>query len=163
MKRGRILNQALSEAIASLGHGEIMMIVDAGFPIPRDAWRIDLAVVPGVPSLETLYAAIAPELIVEKVMFAQQVIDHNGPLLRLLKTWFDERDFAPVSYEETVGPLARRAKVIVRSGAVDPWGNIALQSGVDYSAYFSNGEITRPDPIRTLIERPPFVPGRPLG
>ena len=33
MKRSGILNQALSEAVAAMGHGEIMMIVDAGFPI----------------------------------------------------------------------------------------------------------------------------------
>ena len=159
MKRSGILNQALSEAIAAMGHGEIMMVVDAGFPIPRDAWRIDLAILPGVPSLETLYAAIAPELIVEKVMFAAEVAEHNGPLYRTLQKWFDKRDFAPVSYEETVGPLAERAKVIVRSGALDPWGNVALQAGVDYRAYFANPEIGVTDRFRQLIERKPFVPG----
>ena len=162
MKRSGILNQALAEAVASMGHGEILMIVDAGFPIPRDAWRIDLAIVPGTPSLETLYAAIAPELIVEKIMFAAEAAKHNAPMMRTLKTWFDERDFEPVTYEETVGPLARRAKVIVRSGALDPWGNVALQSGVDYRAYFSDPELGATERIKALIDRSPFVPGKGL-
>lgn len=162
MKRSGILNQALSEAIASIGHGDVMMIVDAGFPIPREAWRIDMALVPGIPSLETLYAAIAPELIVEKVMFAAEVAEHNGPMYRTLKTWFDERDFLPVTYEETVGALAHKAKVIVRSGALDPWGNIALQAGVDYRVYFANPAIGVPAHFKALIDRPPFVPGQGL-
>jgi D-ribose pyranase len=156
MKRSGILNQELSRAIAAIGHGEIMMIVDAGFPIPSSAWRIDLAIVPGVPDLATLYAAIAPELIVERVMFAEDLARRNGPLLATLKRWFDERDFMPVSYEETVGPLAQRAKVIVRSGALDPWGNIALVGGIDAAAYFRDPSIPVPERYRALIDRPPF-------
>ena len=159
MKRSGILNQQLSEAIASMGHGQIMMIVDAGFPIPRDAWRVDLAISANVPSLDTLYSVIAPELIVEKVMFAAEVKEHNHPLYGSLKRWFDERDFEAVTYEETVGSLAQRAKVIVRSGALDPWGNVALVAGVDYKAYFTNPEVSVPDKFRKLIDRPAFTPG----
>ncbi|MGS0897200.1 D-ribose pyranase [Burkholderia stagnalis] len=159
MKRSGILNQQLSEAIASMGHGQIMMIVDAGFPIPADAWRIDLAIGENLPTLDQLYALIAPELIVEKVMFAAEVKEHNHPLYASLTRWFDERDFAPVSYEETVGPLAQRAKVIVRSGALDPWGNIALVAGVDYKKYFNDPRVSVPDKFRALMDRKPFTPG----
>ncbi|QGZ65598.1 D-ribose pyranase [Paraburkholderia acidisoli] len=159
MKRSGILNQQLSEAVASMGHGQIMMIVDAGFPIPRDAWRVDLAIGANLPTLEQLYALIAPELIVEKVMFAAEVKEHNKPLYASLTKWFDERDFAPVTYEDTVGPLAQQAKVIVRSGALDPWGNIALVAGVDYHAYFTDPAVSVPDKFRSLMERTPFKPG----
>lgn len=159
MKRSGILNRKLSEAVASMGHGDIMMIVDAGFPIPRDSWRIDLAITANLPKLEQLYAAIAPELIVEKIMFAKEVAEHNIPLYRTLKVWFDERDFEPVSYEETVGPLAQKAKVIVRSGALDPWGNIALVAGVDYRAYFRDPEVSVTEKFQAIIDRAPFVPG----
>jgi len=159
MKRTGILNQQLSEAIAAMGHGQIMMIVDAGFPIPRDAWRVDLAIGANLPTLAQLYELIAPELIVEKVMFAKEVQDHNIPLYRSLCNWFDERDFSPVTYEETVGELAKKAKVIVRSGALDPWGNIALVSGVDYPSYFVDPEVNVTDNFRKLMDRPKFIPG----
>lgn len=159
MKRSGILNQQLSEAVASMGHGQIMMIVDAGFPIPRDAWRVDLAIGANLPTLDQLYALIAPELIVEKVMFAAEVKEHNKPLYASIARWFDERDFEPVTYEETVGALARKAKVIVRSGALDPWGNIALVAGVDYGAYFQDPGISVPEKFRALIDRAPFHPG----
>jgi len=159
MKRHGILNQQLNEAIASMGHGQIMMIVDVGFPVPRDAWRIDLAIAANLPTLEQIYTLVAPELIVEKIMFAREIKEHNQPLYRTLCTWFDERDFAPVTYEETVGALAMQAKVIVRTGAIDPWGNIALVSGVDYATYFANPELSMTEKFRQLVERPKFIPG----
>ncbi|WP_367219297.1 RbsD/FucU domain-containing protein, partial [Mesorhizobium sp.] len=43
MNRNRLLNAELAHAIASMGHGDLMIVCDAGFPIPSTAWRIDLA------------------------------------------------------------------------------------------------------------------------
>ena len=40
MNRNRLLNAELSHAIASMGHGDLMIICDAGFPIPSSAWRM---------------------------------------------------------------------------------------------------------------------------
>jgi len=54
-----MLNAQLSQAIASMGHGDLIIVCDAGFPIPSTAWRIDLAIVPDVPDLETVLAPIA--------------------------------------------------------------------------------------------------------
>ncbi|HJW84614.1 MAG TPA: RbsD/FucU domain-containing protein, partial [Anaerolineae bacterium] len=34
MKKTPLLNSALSEAIAALGHGDMLVIADAGLPIP---------------------------------------------------------------------------------------------------------------------------------
>ena len=59
MKRNGILNLGLNQAIAAMGHGDLMIICDAGFPIPSHVTRIDLAIVPDVPDLEKLYAATA--------------------------------------------------------------------------------------------------------
>ena len=44
MKLGRILNKKLNTAIADMGHGDMLVICDAGFPIPSEAQRIDLAI-----------------------------------------------------------------------------------------------------------------------
>ncbi len=47
MNRSRLLNAELCHAIASMGHGGLMIACDAGFPIPSTARRIDLAIVIG--------------------------------------------------------------------------------------------------------------------
>lgn len=159
MKRTGLLNAPLSAALATIGHGDILMIVDAGYPVPASAHCIDLSIVAGIPDLETVYAAIAPEIIVEKVQFAREVKQHNGPMYATLSKWFDERDFEPVDHAAVINDLGRRAKAIVRTGALAPWGNIALYGGVDYHAYFVDPTIHVPEHFRALMSRPMFVPG----
>ncbi|CCV15244.1 D-ribose pyranase [Mesorhizobium sp. STM 4661] len=145
MNRNRLLNAELSHAIASMGHGDLMIVCDAGFPIPSSAWRIDLAVSPDVPDLETVLSPIAANFIAERVGYADTLPVHNAPLLAKLKRLFPDADFEATKHETILGEMAAKAKVIVRTGAFDPWGNILLYSGVDVPAWFSKPGVVAPD------------------
>ena len=145
MNRSRLLNAELSHAIASMGHGDLMIVCDAGFPIPSTAWRIDLAIVPDVPDLETVLAPISEHFIAEKVSYADTLPLHNAPLLRKIERLFAGADFQPVTHDAILNEMAAKAKVIVRTGAFDPWGNILLYSGVDVPAWFSKEGVVAPD------------------
>jgi D-ribose pyranase len=145
VNRNRLLNAQLSHAIASMGHGDLMIVCDAGFPIPSTAWRIDLAIVPDVPDLETVLAPIAQNLIAERVAYADTLPVHNAPLLAKIKRLFAGADFESIKHEAILSEMAAKAKVIVRTGAFDPWGNILLYSGVDVPAWFSKEGVVAPD------------------
>ena len=145
MNRNKLLNAELSHAIASMGHGDLMIVCDAGFPIPSSAWRIDLALVPDVPDLEAVLTPIAENLIVERVSYADVLLDNNPPLLSKIKRLFAEAEFTPVKHEAILSEMAARAKVIVRTGAFDPWGNILLYSGVDVPSWFARPGVVAPD------------------
>jgi D-ribose pyranase len=137
MKRGVILNQELSRAIASMGHGDLMLVCDAGFPIPSEAWRIDLALVQDVPDLEAVLTAVASEFIAEKVLWAAEMGENNPVLLEKVQRIFSGSEFGTVPHGDMLTVMAAKAKVIVRTGAFDPWGNIALSSGVNVPVWFS--------------------------
>ncbi|MEQ9811897.1 MAG: D-ribose pyranase [Azospirillaceae bacterium] len=145
MNRGNILNAELCHAIASMGHGDLMIVCDAGFPIPRDAWRIDLALVPDVPDLETVLTAIAGGFIAEKVAYADTLPTNNQPLLDKVRRLFADAEHDMLTHETILGEMAARAKVIVRTGAFDPWGNILLYSGVDVPQWFAKPGTVAPD------------------
>lgn len=145
MKRSGILNQQLSSAIASLGHGDLLMVVDAGFPIPRDAERIDLAIVRDVPDLRTVLELVHREVIAERIVIAAEMAQNNAPLEGWLRAEFADAEFDLVPHEEMLTSVPARAKAIVRTGAFDPWGNIALSSGVDVPAWFSREGVIAPD------------------
>ena len=49
MKKIGILNQDISCVVAGMGHNDMLVIGDAGLPIPDGVRRIDLAVKQGVP------------------------------------------------------------------------------------------------------------------
>ena len=68
MKKIGIINLPISEAIAGLGHGDILAIVDAGFPISLKTERIDMALAPGVPSFLQTLEVVLNELFVERIV-----------------------------------------------------------------------------------------------
>lgn len=151
MKRGGILNRALSETLASMGHTDLLIVSDAGFPIPLDANRIDLAVVENVPDLRTVLAAINDELIVEGVVIAGEMEEFNPPLFAWLRETFAGAEFDLRPHAEMLSSVARSAKAIVRTGAFDPWGNIGLVSGVDVPRWFSREGVKVPDYYRERL------------
>lgn len=135
MRRGGILNGQLSRALSEVGHGDILIVCDAGFPIPREAWRIDLAVTRDLPPLAPVLEAISGELIVEQVYHASAIPSANPAFYEDLVRIFPEAELTAVAPEYIRNDLALRAKAIVRTGAYNPWGNIALVGGTDMFAW----------------------------
>lgn len=144
MKRGPILNADLNHAIASMGHGDLMIVCDAGFPIPDDVWRIDLAIKTDLPDLKTILSLIAGDFVAEKVEYADTLPGHNPVLLETVKALFPDADHAMRSHGSILSEMAAQAKVIVRTGAFDPWGNILLYSGVDVPKWFDKPGVVAP-------------------
>lgn len=153
MKKTGIINSDLAHAIASMGHTDLMLVVDAGFPIPRSAWRVDLALTPGSPSTEEVLTAIAGELIVERTIVADDVPEMNPPLNNLVHDLFQSAEHDTAAHADILGEMAQEAKVIVRTGAFNPWGNIVLVSGVDAPNWFNKEGVGVPDEYAKRIER----------
>jgi D-ribose pyranase len=150
MKHGRILNAELSKAIALMGHGDLFMVCDAGFPIPLDRWRIDLAITHNLPDLYTVLDLVLSELTVEKVLYADLVGEYNPPLLQRLQEMFagTGAEMEAVANDRVMGELARTAKVIVRTGAFNPWGNIGLICGTVPDEWFALPGTVMPEAYR---------------
>jgi D-ribose pyranase len=137
MKRNGILNLGLCQAIAAMGHGDLMIVCDAGFPIPTHVNRVDLAIVADVPDIETVLSAISAEFIAEKVGYANEMASNNPRLKEKVDKIFGGSELVTFPHSKILTELAGNAKFIVRTGAFDPWGNIALFSGVDVPKWFN--------------------------
>jgi D-ribose pyranase len=75
MKKGSVINPAVSKLIAGLGHMVEIVIADAGLPIPSDTRRIDLALTKGIPSFKEILSVVLSEMCVEKAVVAQEMLD----------------------------------------------------------------------------------------
>lgn len=151
MKRGRILNAELNHAIGRMGHGDLMIVCDAGFPIPLNVWRIDLAIERDLPDIRTILTLLAGDFVAERVEVADTLPTNNPVLLDTVKTLFPDADHSFRSHASILTEMAPKAKVIIRTGAFDPWGNILLYSGVDVPQWFDKpGVIAPPEYARKL-------------
>ena len=73
MKKTPLLNIALSQLIASLGHGDMVVIGDAGLPVPPGVPLIDLALTAGVPGFVQTVETVFSEMQVERHIVAQEM------------------------------------------------------------------------------------------
>lgn len=151
MKSAGILNAELSHALASLGHGDGLLVVDAGFPIPSSSWRIDLAVARDLPDLRTVLDLIGAEFIVEGITIADEVASNNPSL----RSWIADRwtsvAIDTIPHAELLSAAPARAKAVVRTGAFEPWGNVLLTSGVDVPRWFERDDVVVPDYYRDRL------------
>jgi D-ribose pyranase len=145
MKRNGILNLGLSQALAAMGHGDLIIVCDAGFPIPAQVSRVDLAIVADIPDLETVLTAINTDFIAEKYGYANEMAENNPLLKEKVDRIFTGAELVTFPHNEILTELATKAKFIVRTGAFDPWGNILLYSGVDVTKWFAKEGALVPD------------------
>ena len=144
MRAGRIIHPELAQAVALLGHSDIFMVVDAGFPIPADTWRIDLGFYEGIPDVLDVLRVLRQEVFVEEVHFAGDILTRNKPLYAALQDIYTGSGavFKLTTHEHLVSHVAHQAKFIVRSGSFNPWANIALMASTDPFAWFAEGSGT---------------------
>ena len=85
MRPGRILHPELAKALATCGHTDIILVTDAGFPIPKDANRIDLGYYAGAVDVLDILKMLRKEIFVEEVAFATEVKTHHPALYKDLQ------------------------------------------------------------------------------
>jgi len=127
VKKAGILNRHLSGALAELGHGDGVLVCDAGMPIPKGPRVVDLAFRAGVPSFAEVLDGLLAELVVEGATAATEVRGANRAATALLDARFPDLDL--VSHER-LKELSAGARLIVRTGEARPYANVLLRCGV---------------------------------
>ncbi len=115
-----------------MGHGDMLVIGDAGLPIPDGPRRIDLALTPGVPRVAEVLKAVLSELQVE-ARRSRARRSRAGPTGELPEWCAGQLAVVPetVSHEE-LKRLSARARAVVRTGECTPYANIILCAGVTF-------------------------------
>lgn len=129
MKKTVLLNAELSCLIARLGHGDLLVIGDAGLPIPDGPQRIDLAVTANLPRFIDVVRAVLSEMQVESAVVAVELPMRNPDVETALKGQLDGIPIAMVPHEEFKN-LSAKARAIVRTGEFSPYANVILRAGV---------------------------------
>lgn len=127
MKKAGILNRHLAGALAELGHGDGVLVCDAGMPIPDGPRVVDLAFRAGVPAFAEVLEGLLAELVVEGATAATEVRAANQEAARLLDGHFPSLEL--VSHER-LKELSAGARLIVRTGEARPYANVLLRCGV---------------------------------
>jgi D-ribose pyranase len=129
MKKTPLLHAELSQLIASLGHGDAVVIADAGLPVPAGTRCIDLALTRGVPSFVQVLDAVLAEMQVERADFAAETTARSPHIATLLHERLGPAALQTVSHD-ALKERTRSARAVVRSGEFTPYANVVLYAGV---------------------------------
>jgi len=131
MKKNGILNPQLNRVISEMGHRDILIIADAGLPIPKEVERVDLTLKNGIPSFTEVLRAVLSELEVEEAYVAKEIKEKNPQTLNLVSSLIGMGEVKFITHEE-LKELSKQARAIVRTGECSPYANIILISGVTF-------------------------------
>ena len=132
MKKTRLLHADLSRLVATLGHGDMVLVTDAGMPAPHDepVEVIDLALTPGIPSLAATIDVLLSEMQIESHMVASESLERNDAWLTSLPA--EQIGARKVVTHDELKMLSRRARAVIRTGECTPYANLMLVSGVTF-------------------------------
>ena len=131
LKKG-ILHPQLKHVLASTGHRNYLGIVDSGFGVPEGVERVDLAVLPNIPTILQVLDGILDEFCVEKVIITTEIHERAPEALEELK-----KRFKDIPIEFVQGPQfhseIKKSKAVIRTGDFGTHcGNVILVSGCAY-------------------------------
>jgi D-ribose pyranase len=128
VKRGGILNPALSHLLASTGHTDYFTICDRGFPVPEGPERIDLALTDGIPTVLDVLRAVHREWSIDRVLITHEMADVSPERVEVLREMLGDVPLERVSHLQ-LKRLAQGARATVRTGDTVPYANIVVVSG----------------------------------
>jgi D-ribose pyranase len=128
MKRGGVLNPALSHLLASTGHTDYFTVCDRGFPVPEGPERIDLALVDDIPSILDVLAAVIAEWSLDRVLMAHEMDAISPGRVADMEALLGDVPMERVSHGQLTH-LAQTARATVRTGDTVPYANIIVVSG----------------------------------
>jgi D-ribose pyranase len=128
VKRGGIINARLAGEIARLGHTDLVVVCDAGLPIPTGPAVVDLAFRLGVPPFETVLSGLLEEIVVEGATAAEETRE-NPEVAGVLRDLLP--DLGLVTHQE-LKRMTANAKLVVRTGEATPYANVILRCGVAF-------------------------------
>lgn len=129
MRRGGLWHPRLVEVLTSTGHGDLVVVADAGLPTPAGVETVDLVWRQDEPPFLPVVRAVLEECVVEHATLAAELTDTE-----VRSGLADALSAIPVNHvtHEELKVMTRQARAVVRTGAVTPYANVVLRCGVPF-------------------------------
>jgi D-ribose pyranase len=129
----KILNGRLAAVVATLRHGETIVVADAGLPVPDGVETLDLAVTPGLPRTLQLVQLLKEQLVLTEVRIASQMRHANNDVREQLVDLFAGTELLhEVDHVDGIESELVNTKLVVQTGETTPYGNVVLVGGLDF-------------------------------
>ena len=138
MKETGVINRAVANAIVKQGHGDLLMVTDAGFAIPLGVEVIDLALEENKPMVLEVLAMLRKNFSVEKIVMADQTLKTSPTLFENISNAFGKNMPVETMDHSNLKEMSKTVKTVIRTGDFTAYGNVILVSGAGNRWYCEN-------------------------
>jgi D-ribose pyranase len=129
MKEVGIVNRELSRVLSEQGHGDLLMVVDAGFAIPKGADVVDISLAENSPMVIDTLQELKKFFSVEKLIFANDTKEVSPTLFKNIKKLFGKSVPVEMVTHPEIKEISKRVKAVIRTGDFTAYANVILVSG----------------------------------
>ncbi|MBS3770862.1 MAG: D-ribose pyranase [Bacteroidales bacterium] len=138
MKETGIVNRDLAHVLSKQGHGDMLLVADAGFAIPEGVETIDLSLSENQPMVLDVLNEFKKFFSVEKLILAEETQQVNPTHFNKVSRAFGQDIEVETIPHAQLKELSYKVKAIVRTGDFTANGNIILVSGAGSRWYLEN-------------------------
>lgn len=138
MKETQVINREVAYALAKQGHGDLLMISDAGFAIPCGVEVIDLSLDVNKPMVLEVLAMLNKCFSVEEMILADQTKTVSPSLFTKITEAFGKDIPVKVVDHSELKSISKTVKTVIRTGDFTAYGNVILVSGAGNRWYCEN-------------------------
>ena len=129
MKEIGIVNRHIAAAISEQGHGDLLLVTDAGFAIPKHVEVIDISLAKNVPMVMDLLEELNKFFSVEKMYMSKETEEISPSHFKKVSAAFGENVEVETLPHAEMKKLSREVKAAIRTGDFTAYGNVILVSG----------------------------------
>ena len=129
MKEIGILNRDIAAVISEQGHGDLLMVTDAGFAIPQEVEVIDISLSENNPRVMDVLGELNKYFSVEKMYMSDETREISpSHFNKVAKAFGNDVEVETIPHAE-LKKLSREVKAVIRTGDFTAYGNVILVSG----------------------------------
>jgi D-ribose pyranase len=129
MKEIGIVNRDIANAISKQGHGDLLMVTDAGFAIPKGIKVIDVSLTENKPMVEEVLVELKKFFSVEKMYMSNETREVSPSHFKRISVAFGEGVEVETLPHDEIKNLSTKVKAVIRTGDFTAYGNVILVSG----------------------------------
>ncbi len=132
MRTSGVIHPQLVELLAAAGHGDRIVLADAGLRAPSGARRIDLGLTAGVPTIAQVLAAVGHDLVIEAAEVATEFAEWSPEVHADVVALLGFEPIASRPHGELMADMAANAYAYVKTGDCAAYSSVVLTCGVSF-------------------------------
>ena len=124
----RLLNPHIASLVRRIGHTEMLLLADKGFPVPNLEMVVDVSVFPDVPTIPQVLVALRHEFDFDRMILAQEMREASPSRVKELERMHPDVPLEAMPHDE-FKCVAACCKGCIRTGDAAPYSNLILVCG----------------------------------